>query len=109
LGHELLEERHLLLNVRHIVIGSVEVDDLESHDLGCGDVTTFVDGAVCSFAYDLEFLGSRVKPVGGGQSTGMAFALRHLGQSTDLEQPLRWDLLGLAYRLQERLLSRRIS
>jgi hypothetical protein len=108
LGHELLEERHLLLNVRHIVIGGVKVDDLESNDLGCGDVTTFVDGAVCSFAYDLEFLCSCVKPVG-GQSTRWFLQPKHLGQITDLEQPLRWDLLGLAYRLQERLLPRRIS
>jgi hypothetical protein len=53
---ELGQEGDLALDVADIVVGGVEVDDLEGDNVAGGDVPSLVYGAIRAFAYSLETL-----------------------------------------------------
>ena len=57
--HELLQERNFFLNVSHIIIFRIEVDDLESDNVIGDEVSPSVYSSVCTFPDYLEFLKTR--------------------------------------------------
>lgn len=56
LDHQSLQERDFLLYIIDVVIGSIQVDNFERHNMPSSYVFALVDRSVCSLSDDIEFL-----------------------------------------------------
>jgi hypothetical protein len=61
-SHQLLQQRHLFLDIPDIVVLGIQVDDLESYYMARLDMPALVHGSVRAFADNLDFLARSALP-----------------------------------------------